>query len=394
MHDFATQRSGEVEAESFASVRDVVQALQPDHPVYCLFPDNLKRAAALFRKRSGPVDLLYAVKCNSEPSVLAALVDGGVKGFDVASLVEIERVKSLFPELEAFFMHPVKARSDIRSAYFDHGVRVFAIDHRDELKKILEETGGARDITLVVRFETESEAVYQLSSKFGANAETASCLLRMIADAGCKTGLTFHVGSQLRTTGAFRAALEKAGEISRASGIPLDFVDLGGGFPVRYDAEGDAVNTNDGLHAPLFLEIAAGLAALPDCGHPRLVVEPGRALAATGLSILTRILHRRENSIYISDSVWGNLSDAWTGNFELSTRHFPRADIISPAASLPFKVFGFSCGPMDVLPRPFMLPANIREGDWIEIRNMGAYSSCLKSSYNGFKCDQTVTVEG
>ena len=95
-------------------------------------------------------------------------------------------------------MHPVKSRRAIASAYFDHGVRTFALDTHEELQKILEATGGADDLALMVRLAVAADgAAYSLSGKFGADAHEAPGLLlaarRATQD---RMGVAFHVGSQ------------------------------------------------------------------------------------------------------------------------------------------------------------------------------------------------------
>ena len=98
------------------------------------FQDNLK------------ADVFYAVKANPSHWVVETLVEAGVRGFDVASLAEIELVRSVSRDARLAFMHPVKSRGAIRAAYADHGVRTFVLDSHDELNKILEATGRADEL--------------------------------------------------------------------------------------------------------------------------------------------------------------------------------------------------------------------------------------------------------
>ncbi|MEQ1931147.1 MAG: type III PLP-dependent enzyme, partial [Parvularculaceae bacterium] len=123
----------------------LVLGSKPDLPVHCIRPEAAKTAAKWFLDHF-PGDVLYAVKANSNPLILDAVYAAGVRWFDVASLPEIEAVATRFADAKLAFMHPVKARSAIRRAYFDYGVRIFSLDSHDELQKIIAETNGATDL--------------------------------------------------------------------------------------------------------------------------------------------------------------------------------------------------------------------------------------------------------
>ncbi|MEQ8934164.1 MAG: type III PLP-dependent enzyme, partial [Amphiplicatus sp.] len=150
------------------SALTLVLADQPDLPVHCVRPQAAKAAAGWFM-RNFPGDVLYAVKANPHPAILDAVYAAGVRWFDVASMPEVELVATRFPDARLAFMHPVKARSAIRRAYFDYGVRIFSLDSLDELNKIVAETNGAKDLNLIIRLTVSGDyAQHKLSGKFGA----------------------------------------------------------------------------------------------------------------------------------------------------------------------------------------------------------------------------------
>ena len=160
----------------FQSVEAMVSVLRPGNPVYCLRPAALGMAAALFRD-SFRGHTLYAVKCNPHPVILETLRDAGIDHFDAASIPEIAAVRALGDDVAAHYMHPVKTRDAILTAYTVYGVRHFAVDHPDELEKILYETNRAADLAILVRFATPGGvARYDLSAKFGADAAGAAAL--------------------------------------------------------------------------------------------------------------------------------------------------------------------------------------------------------------------------
>ena len=357
------------------TVDQLVAAERPTDPMHCLRPAAIAGAARDFLA-GFPGDVLYAVKCNPEPAVLRALWEGGVRHFDCASAPEVSLVRRMFPDSAIHFMHPVKSRPAIREAYAIHGVRDFVFDSDSELEKILDETQGAADLGLFVRLALPtfgSFVRYDLSGKFGAAPRTAAQLLRAARAKGARAGLSFHVGSQCMDPLAWRAAIELAGETIRASGVQVDVLDVGGGFPVRYpDLDPPPLSA-------FFSEIAASFAALGLAGT-RLWAEPGRALVAAGTSVVVQVLMRRGCELFVNDGVYGSLFDAGAPGFVFPTRLVGRQG----AGAESFSLFGPTCDSADRMAGPFMLPACVAEGDYIEIGQLGAYGACLRTGFNGF----------
>jgi ornithine decarboxylase len=365
-------------------VEQVVTLRRPAAPLHCLRPATLRRTAELFVGRF-PGDVHYAVKCNPEPAVIRALAAGGVTHFDVASLAEIQLVRRVAPRAALAFMHPVKPREAIAAAYDEHNVRDFSLDGAAELAKILAETGGAGDLGLHVRIALpKGGARYDLSGKFGAGFDEAVALLRAARPHALRLGVCFHVGSQCMDPAAYTRAIALAGEIVRAAGVDIDVLDVGGGFPVAYPDL-----------APPDLEaymaaIEAGLAALGLPTAPRLWCEPGRALVAAGTSVVVKVLGRRDDALFVNDGVYGSLSDAGAPGFRFPARLVrPGAASAEPA---PFILFGPTCDSADRMGGPFMLPADVTEGDWIEIGQLGAYGVALATGFNGFDGREQVEV--
>ena len=360
------------------SVTELVHALEPDIPLLCLRPEALRRAARAF-VASFPGDVLYAVKCNPDEAVLRALAEGGIRHFDAASLAEIRQVRGLFPAAEIHFMHPVKSRSAIHAAYFEFGVRDFVLDGFAELRKILEATGHASDLTLVVRLATpKGQAVYDLSGKFGALPAEATELLAACRRVASKVGLSFHVGSQCVDPGAYRRALELAGRVIAESGVLLDILDVGGGFPVAY-ADIQPPPLSDFMAA-----IEEGVAALDLPASCRLWCEPGRALVAEGQSVVVQVQARKGGALYINDGVYGTLSDAGPAvGLRFPVRPIAAKGVRRRGKLRAFTFFGPTCDSADRMGGPFLLPGDIQVGDWIEIGQIGAYGRVLSTSFNG-----------
>src|SRR5690606_16314474 len=158
------------EVQRYHTPLDLVRERPPERPVAIARPDAVAVAARWFQDNFKG-DVFYAVKANPSPWVIEALAANGVTSFDVASVPEIELVSQFAPGSRMAFMHPVKSRRAIAQAYFDHGVRTFALDTHEELAKIVEATGGAADLNLIVRLGVQAEgATYSLSGKFGVDA--------------------------------------------------------------------------------------------------------------------------------------------------------------------------------------------------------------------------------
>ena len=112
----------------FKDVNKLINALKPDYPVYCIRPDSIKKSTKFF-KDNFPGKVLYAVKTNPNEKVIKEIILNGIKDFDVASLNEIKLIKKIKPEANLYFMHTVKSKESISSAYFNHNVRNFALDN-------------------------------------------------------------------------------------------------------------------------------------------------------------------------------------------------------------------------------------------------------------------------
>ncbi len=218
---------------NFPSASALIGATKPDLPVMGVRPHAAGRAARWFIENF-PGDVAYAYKANSSVFLLGALYGAGIRHFDVASLPEIEDAATI-PGAQLHFMHPVKSRDAIRRAFAEFGVRSFALDSEEELKKILEETGGCRDLTLWVRVAVAAKnSKIPLERKFGTIGAKAARLLMKARQASKELGITFHVGSQTVTPDAYVAALEEVGKLIVKAGVVLDRLDVGGGFPSIY----------------------------------------------------------------------------------------------------------------------------------------------------------------
>ena len=362
--------------EKFRSALDMVQALRPDRPVFAARPQAAGKAARWFTQNF-PGEVAYAYKANSSVFLLGALYGAGITQFDVASIAELEDAATI-PGVRLHFMHPVKSRNAIRKAYFDYDIKCFALDCEDELQKIVEETGGAKDLELFVRLAVPSKnSRIPLERKFGTTGQKAAKLLvkaRQVAD---ELGITFHVGSQTTTPDAYAMAFEEVKKLIVKAGVVVDAIDVGGGFPSRY---------TDSVPARLsdFIDvIKASMAKMPVTEHCRLICEPGRALVAEAESLIVKVDLRKGNELYINDGGYGALYDSAQLGFVFPVRLI-RDGLDANEPLQPFEFWGPTCDSIDHMKGPFLLPASVREGDYIEIGNIGAYGRALSTRFNGY----------
>ena len=371
--------------EKLSSAAALIQKCRPERPVRGLRPHAAGRAARWFLDRF-PGDVAYAYKANNSVFLIGALYGAGIRHFDVASLPEIEDAATI-PDAHLHFMHPVKSRHAIRRAY-DMGVRSFALDGEDELDKILAATDNARDLLLWVRVAVPSiNSRIPLERKFGLSGQKAARLLMKTRQVAAELGLTFHVGSQTTTPDAFVTALGEVHKLIVKAGVVIDRLDVGGGFPSRYpDSEPASLQS--------FLDtILNGIEELPVRENVKLMCEPGRALVSEAESLIVRVDARRGYNLYINDGSYGMLFDAAYLGFIFPTQIVSRD--VEPSEPLqPFELWGPTCDSIDYMKGPFLLPASVGEGDYIEIGNMGAYGRAIAGHFNGYgEYDEVILLD-
>jgi len=372
--------------QKFKSVDVLVNQLKPTEPVYCIRRNSIRLASRFFQNKF-PGKILYAVKTNPHPVVLQTLLDSGIKHYDVASIKEIETIKNFNPEVECSYMHTVKSREDVKEAYFKYNIKTFALDTKDELIKIIESTNHAKDLRLFVRVSVSNEhAEIDLSKKFGAITSEAAGLLRLGKQYAYKLGLSFHVGSQCMHPISYAKGISEIGNIIKRTKIVPDIINVGGGFPTIYP---------DLVPQPMqsyFDEINKGLKNLKLQKLPEIICEPGRSLVAESGSTVVRVNLRKKQKLYINDGTYGTLFDAGTPNIVYPSRVIKNGRVISKKLTS-FDFYGPTCDSMDYMKGPFILPNNIKENDYIELGQLGAYGLTFRTQFNGFYSDQIFEVE-
>jgi len=375
----------------FATMAKAIEALKPSEPLYLLHPERCAAAARQFLD-GFPGEVLYAVKANPHPYALQLLWDGGIRHFDSASLGEIEAVTSRLPDAICHFMAPVRLPGQAKAAFERHGVTDFVVDSDHELDKLLAEVGEAKKLRIFVRLVASlGGALLEMSSKYGVRPAEAAKLLKRVKASGAKPCLTFHVGSQCLSPFSYAQAIEIAEQAMRMSGVPIAALDIGGGFPTAYSGQ------EPPPYHWFFDMIKTALDNLA-VKNLQVMCEPGRALIGQGVSLVTQVVMRRGERVYLNDGIYGSFDEQRFAGFD---EDYPPTgftlDARGKARELtgekrPFRAYGPTCDSADVLPRPVMLPDSVRAGDYVVFGAMGAYTVSSRSAFNGYYPDAWAVI--
>jgi ornithine decarboxylase len=375
----------------FASALKAIESLKPTEPLYLVYPDKFAAAAKLFLD-GFPGDVLYAVKANPHPVALTNLWNAGIRHFDTASLGEIEAVKGLLPDAVCHFMAPVRLPGQAKAAFEKHGVTDFVVDSDAELDKLLAEIPSPKKLRVFVRLVAQlGGALLEMSSKYGCRPEEAAKLLKRVRAAGAAPCLTFHVGSQCLSPFSYAQAIEIAQRTMAMSGVEITALDIGGGFPAAYSGQEPP---------PYHWYFDMIKEALNTLVRPKLHVmcEPGRALCAPGISLVTQVVMRRGDRLYLNDGIYGSFDEQRFISFD---EDYPPSAITLDARgkaklltgeARPFRAYGPTCDSADVLPRPVPLPDSIANGDYVLFDAMGAYTVSSRSNFNGYYPDSWAVI--
>ena len=331
------------------------------------------------------------MKANPAPEILELLVAEGCR-FDVASPGEIDMALAAgATPAQLSYGNTMKKRSDIAYA-MAQGVRYFAFDAAEELDKIVEvvrsNTVDPSTVFAFCRILCDGAGSdWPLSRKFGCDVDQAVELLATAGDNGLGLGVCFHVGSQQRNPGAWRAALSVVAEQICAplaeAGHRLAAMNIGGGFPGSYIVD---VPSPEEYGA----EIQAAVEDLFGDDPPRLMAEPGRYLVADAGLIQSEVvlvarksIHDQHRWVYLDIGLFGGLAECLGEAIKYPIRT-PHDD---SAAGGPVVIAGPTCDSADVLYEEFkyQLPLDLTAGDRVELLSTGAYTTTYSSvAFNGF----------
>ena len=378
-------------SKPFADALSVTKTLQPEEPVFCFSPAELKSRAQQFLDNF-PGLVTYAVKCNPSHDVLVTLADTGISTWDVASVQEMSAVRKVQPTAKFNYHNPVKSRHEIADAYNIYGCRRFSVDCREEVQKIIDVVGKDETVELAARLVLPRErgtSAHDFSTKFGAPEHICIELLQQVKAAGYEPVLTFHPGSQSKEPQVYVRHIEAAGRIARNAGIVVKKLNVGGGFPANYELS----------TAPepevFFRAIENAVTKAFGADRPALECEPGRGIVATCMSLVVQVklVCTDGDDIFINDGVYGGLMEFMQAPELKPPFRLIRDGKAIEGISKSYKVFGPTCDPTDVLPHRLDLQQGIKEGDFIEFGTLGAYGLATSTRFNGYGEHSIVTVD-
>lgn len=340
---------------------------------------NLQQNCKAFKMAFNKCQVFYSVKANSTDSVLS-IINKEELNFDVASLGEINKLKRLdVNPSRIIFSAPTKLPRDVLQAY-RYGILTYAFDSEAELLKLSKLAPGA---TVVARLAVDNEGSrWPLTRKFGlSNEQALHCILKSKALGLHFGGVTFHVGSQNLEPTTWERALDRAWSVwfeLKKEGIGTDFINIGGGFPVKYTENVPSVSAI----ARIVIKYTKKLFGK----EVKIYVEPGRSLVASSgtlyASVVNRARRESEEWLYVDVGVFNGLQETLEGF---------RYNIVAEKNGnlTPYILCGSTCDSMDRIASEVMLPDNLEIGDRLCFSSAGAYTTSYEY-YNGFKYPETI----
>jgi ornithine decarboxylase len=315
----------------------------------------------------------YAVKANPDPRVLRIMIEESA-GFEIASVAELDMLLAQgVAAADIFYSNPVKSRDHIVNAAAK-GVEWYVIDSLEELKKI---HSIKPDAKLYLRIDTPNiGSDWPLAGKFGAHPsevrDIIATAVRLKADLA---GVAFHVGSQCRNPENWRVGIEKSRAVfDQMSKVGLNprLLNIGGGFPVRHVKPIPAIEVIGEV-------VNRALEAFP--AKVRVIAEPGRFLVSDAGYFVCRIMgtatRANKRWMHLDAGLFGGIIETAEG-----LKYKIRTDRAGP--DIPWNVAGPTCDSIDVVMRDEPLPSDLQEGDYLYLRNAGAYTTAYASNFNGF----------
>jgi ornithine decarboxylase len=324
----------------------------------------------------------YAVKANPDRRVLEALIQEGA-GCEIASVAELDLLLGLgVPAAEVFYSNPIKSRESIAYAAAK-GVEWYVVDSVDEVRRIHAVKPDAKQYLRIAAPNIGSD--WPLSGKFGAGVADAREIIAFAARLGADlAGVTFHVGSQCRNPENWRVGMEKARLLfdqMLKAGMKPRMLDIGGGFPVRHVKPIPSIEVIGEV-------VKEALKAFPE--DIEVIAEPGRYLVSDAGYFVCRVLGTASRAgkrwMHWDAGLFGGVIEAAEGlKFRIRTER--------SGPDVPWTVGGPTCDSVDVVLREEPLPSDLQEGDFVYLKNAGAYTTAYASRFNGFPLPEVRVFE-
>jgi diaminopimelate decarboxylase len=338
--------------------------------------------------------LCYSVKANSNLRIISLLLQAGA-GFDIVSGGELARVLRVGTKADRVVFSGVgKTEAEI-DAGLQAGILMFNVESAGELDAIesrARHIGRRAQISVRINPDVEAETHPYISTgqnihKFGVPKDEAAALYRHAARSEHLQvrGIACHIGSQILEVEPLLLALDELRGMAlslQGEGIEVEYLDMGGGFGIRYADE-----------KPLDWDrLTQGLEARISGAPYRLILEPGRAVVGDAGILVTRVLYvkrnQQKNFIVVDAGMNDLVRPSLYGSYHEIVAVRPR-----PCEILRADVVGPLCETGDFLAEDREMP-DVQSGELLAILTAGAYGYVLASNYNTRPRPAEVLVDG
>jgi diaminopimelate decarboxylase len=396
--DLFDYRDGALRCEG-VSVADIADEVGT--PVYVYSQGT---ALEHFRRlRSAFTDLdplvCYSVKANGNLSILRMLREAG-SGFDVVSGGELQRaLKAGADPSTVVYAGVGKTREEIRAG-LDAGILMFNVESEAELAAIEDEaakTGRTAPVSVRVNPSVDPKTHRYIATglpetKFGLDLDRALALAKTLPSRPHVRldGIHVHIGSQITELAPYVEAVGKTIaflESCRDLGLPVEWLNIGGGFGILYREDDDPRSAE---------EFGAALVPMLSAAGVRLALEPGRFIIGNAGVLLTRVLYLKQSGERRFVIVDGGMNDLIRPSlYDAYHRVWPvNADTpVDAGGDVLCDVVGPICESGDFLAKDRHLP-EVAEGDLLAVFSAGAYGASMASNYNGRPRPAEVLVDG
>ncbi|MEU5059124.1 MULTISPECIES: diaminopimelate decarboxylase [Streptomyces] len=375
-------------------------------PAYVLDEGEIRERCRTYRNAFPDAEVLYAAKaflCRA----MAHWVDDEGLGLDVCSAGELElAVTTGFPPERIVLHGNAKSPHDLESA-LRLGVGRIVIDSPSEIARLAAAVGPDGHQKVMVRVVPAISAgghekirTGTDDQKFGlsiSDGYAQHAIARILDQPQLElTGLHCHLGSQITSVKPYLAAVRRMvglmARLHEQHGIALPELDLGGGHGIAYRPGEQALDLTT-LARKVRAELI-GACAAAGLTVPRLIIEPGRAIAGPAGIALYRVLAVKRTGAHTFVAVDGGMSDNPRPAL-YGVRYAPRLiGRHSTADRTAMTVVGRHCEAGDVLATDVELPADVHPGDLLAVPVAGAYHLSMASGYNLVGRPPVVAVDG
>ena len=377
-----TKSENENESDSEQFTEKLNQYLDEDDSIYLYDLSKLRDLYNNWVSLFPYIKPHYAVKCNPDIEIIKTLAKAGAS-FDCASPAEIKSVLSVkIPAHRIIYANPCKRIQDIAYAV-KRGVQYTTFDTLCELEKIHR---IAPNMKLILRiYANDPTAQCVLSNKYGAFRNEWEPLLQRASELEMNVvGISFHIGSGACNPEVFEDAISHARSLfdiaATEYGFQMTILDIGGGFSTQ-----NAALMSKSIHKAIDKYFPKQL--FPNVKY---IAEPGRYFAETIAILFTKIIGLRERDdtidYWITDSVYGSFNCILYDHIHLNPEPM-NLDNEGAIHEIKTTLWGPTCDGFDKIMDNYMLP-KMSCGDWIEWKNMGAYTIAGSCDFNGIPLTQ------